>query len=260
DGRTLFGERLEALDPARFAALADRLGVAVVVALEDDVTQLGWLAESTAFRRRLSLAPFVVFTRESAVALPTPRDGVWRTTLAGEAGGWTCARVAYYPLWRADADGAPLPTRRGADGLLEVQLTRALQTVTLRYDRHHLPEAPALGAERRQFGRAAPERGRGRRLGARRLRREEAGAVAARAQDETPGLVHHRHRHRRAERLRLALRRLHGGFCHREREVDHGRLLTGVMGGPDMAPQTPQALGPPRRSRDGPRYPDRLLG
>src|SRR5216117_867497 len=31
------------------------------------------------------------------------------------------------------------------------------------------------------------------------------------------------------------------------------------MGGPDMAPQTPQALGPPRRSRDGPRYPDRLL-
>ena len=140
DGRTLFGERLEALDPARFAALADRLGVAVVVALEDDVTQLGWLAESTAFRRRLSLAPFVVFTRESAVALPTPRDGVWRTTLAGEAGGWTCARVAYYPLWRADADGAPLPTRRGADGLLEVRLTRALQTVTLRYD----PGVPEL--------------------------------------------------------------------------------------------------------------------
>src|SRR3989442_264213 len=140
DGRTVFGERLEALGPGRFAALADRLGVAVVVALEDDVTQLGWLAESTAFRRRLSLAPFVVFTRESAVALPTPRDGVWRTTLAGEAGGWTCARVAYYPLWRADADGAPLPTRRGADGLLEVRLTRALQTVTLRYD----PGVPEL--------------------------------------------------------------------------------------------------------------------
>src|SRR5256712_825603 len=124
DGRTLFGERLEALDPARFAALADRLGVAVVVALEDDVTQLGWLAESTAFRRRLSLAPFVVFTRESAMALPTARDGVWRTTLAGEAGGWACARVAYYPLWRADWDGAPPPTRPGADGLLAVRLTR----------------------------------------------------------------------------------------------------------------------------------------
>src|SRR2546427_5161579 len=41
-----------------------------------------------------------------------------------------------------------------------------------------------------------------------------------------------------------------------EREVDHGRLLAGVNGGPRHAPQTPQALGPPRRRRDGPRYPD----
>jgi hypothetical protein len=133
DGRTLFGESLEALDPARFSTQADRLGVVAVVALEDDDTQLGWLAESTAFRRRLSLAPFVVFARESAVALPTARDGAWRITLAGEAGGWTSARVAYYPLWRVEGDGAPVPTRRGADGLLEVRLTRVLQTVTLRY-------------------------------------------------------------------------------------------------------------------------------
>ena len=133
DGRTLFGEKLEALDPARFSTQADRLGVVAVVALEDDETQLGWLAESTAFRRRLSLAPFVVFARESAVALPTARDGAWRMTLAGEAGAWTSARVAYYPLWRVEADGAPVPTRRGADGLLEVRLTRVLQTLTLRY-------------------------------------------------------------------------------------------------------------------------------
>src|SRR5258707_534063 len=97
DGRTLFGERLEALDPARFSTQADRLGVVAVVALEDDDTQLGWLAESTAFRRRLALAPFVVFARESAVALPTARDGAWRIALAGEAGGWTSARIAYYP-------------------------------------------------------------------------------------------------------------------------------------------------------------------
>ncbi len=133
DGRTLFGERLEALDPARFSTQADRLGIVAVVALEDDDTQLGWLAESTAFRRRLTLAPFVVFARESAVALPTARDGAWRITLAGEAGGWTSARVAYYPLWRAEGDGAPVPTRRGADGLLEVRLPRMLQTLTLRY-------------------------------------------------------------------------------------------------------------------------------
>src|SRR3989440_414319 len=133
DGRTLFGERLEALDPARFSTQADRLGIVAVVALEDDDTQLGWLAESTAFRRRLTLAPFVVFARESAGALPAARDGAWRITLAGEAGGWTSARVAYYPPSRAEADGAPVPTRRGADGLLEVRLPRMLQTLTLRY-------------------------------------------------------------------------------------------------------------------------------
>src|SRR5207247_7138507 len=31
------------------------------------------------------------------------------------------------------------------------------------------------------------------------------------------------------------------------------------MGGPDMAPQTPQTLGAPRQSRGAPRHSDRLL-
>lgn len=140
DGRTLFGEPLDALDADEFTAHADRLGVVAVVALEDDVTRLGWLTESTSFRRRLALAPFVVFAREDAVAVPVARDGAWRVPLAAEAGGWTSARVAYYPLWRAEADGAPLQTRRGPDGLLEVRLTRPAQTVTLRYR----PAAPEL--------------------------------------------------------------------------------------------------------------------
>jgi hypothetical protein len=139
DGRTLFGDPLEALDPTEFSARAERLGVVALVALEDDVTRLGWL-DDTAFRRRLSLAPFVVFARESAVALPTARDGAWRVTLAGEAGGWVSARVTYYPLWRAEVDGTALQTRRGDDGLLEVRLTRAVQTVTLRY----APAAPEI--------------------------------------------------------------------------------------------------------------------
>jgi hypothetical protein len=72
--------------------------------------------------------------------VPVVRDGAWRVSLAAETGGWTSARVAYYPLWRAEADGAPLPTRRGEDGLLEVRLTRSIQTVTLRYR----PGAPEL--------------------------------------------------------------------------------------------------------------------
>jgi hypothetical protein len=140
DGRTLFGEPLEALDPGEFSARAERLGVVAVVALDDDAAQLGWLAEDTAFRRRLALAPFVVFARESAVALPVARDGAWRVTLAGETGGWTSARVSYYPLWRAEGDGAPLETRRGIDGLLEVRLTHTPQVVMLRY----APGAPEL--------------------------------------------------------------------------------------------------------------------
>ena len=49
------------------------------------------------------------------------------------AGAWVPARVAYYPLWRAEAAGARLEKRRGADGILEVRLTQPQQTVTLRY-------------------------------------------------------------------------------------------------------------------------------
>ena len=141
DGHTLFGEPLDGLDPDDFVYRADRLGIVAVVALEDDVTHLGWLTERTPFRRRLSLAPFVVFARESGVTVPAPREGGgWRIALTGESGGWTSARVAYYPLWRVEADGTRLATRRGDDGLLEVRLTRPAQTVTLRY----APRAPEL--------------------------------------------------------------------------------------------------------------------
>lgn len=134
DGHVLFGEPLNEIDPAAFAARADRLGIVAVVSLEDDVTQLAWLPEQTAFRRRIQLAPFVIFVRDNAMALPTTGDGrSWRITLAGEVGAWMPARMTYYPLWRAEGDGNRLEKRRGADGILEVRLTQPLQTVTLRY-------------------------------------------------------------------------------------------------------------------------------
>lgn len=134
DGQELFGEPLHAIDPARFASRADRLGIVAVIALEDDVTELAWLPERTAFRRRITLAPFTIFVRENPVALPTTGDGQsWRITLAGEVGAWVPVRMAYYPLWRADADGERLEKRRGEDGILEVRLTQPLQTVALRY-------------------------------------------------------------------------------------------------------------------------------
>lgn len=134
DGRELFGEPLETLDAGAFISRADRLGVVAIVALDDDVTELAWLPEQTGFRRRIALAPFTIFVREAPVALPTTGDGhAWRITLAGDAGAWVPARVAYYPLWRAEADGGRLPRRRGEDGILEVRLTQPGQTVTLRY-------------------------------------------------------------------------------------------------------------------------------
>jgi hypothetical protein len=134
DGHALFGEPLDEIDPARFMARADRLGIVAVVALEDDVTELAWLPEQTAFRRRIPLAPFAIFVRDNGVALPSIGDGAaWRITLTGDVGAWMPVRVAYYPLWRADADGQRLEKRRGADGILEVRLTRPLQTVSLRY-------------------------------------------------------------------------------------------------------------------------------
>jgi hypothetical protein len=135
DGQVLFGEPLNTMDAARFAARADRLGIVAVVVLEDDVTQLAWLPERTAFRRRVSLTPFSIFVRETPVAIPTPADGhTWRITLAGDVGAWVAARMAYYPLWRAEVDGERLEKRRGADGVLEIRLTRPLQHVTLRYN------------------------------------------------------------------------------------------------------------------------------
>ena len=141
DGHSLFGEPLSAMNAGRFAARAERLGIAAVIALEDDVTDLAWLPEQTVFRRRITLAPFVIFARE-APAPPLPsrgEDGVWRVTLSGDAGAWVSTRVAYYPLWRVDGAGERLARRRGEDGLLETRLTQPQQTVELRY-RAGVPE------------------------------------------------------------------------------------------------------------------------
>src|SRR5262249_55245477 len=89
DGHSLFGESLETLDPARFTARADRLGIVAVVALEDDIIRLAWITERTAFRRRISFSPFVVFARENPVGVPPARGGGGRVALAADAGGWT---------------------------------------------------------------------------------------------------------------------------------------------------------------------------
>jgi hypothetical protein len=143
DGVSLLGRPLDALDPDTFARYADRLGVSVVVAIDEDAGRLGFLEASRAFARRASPAPFLIYQRREPVALPRAvAPGRWTITLAGERDGWGTTRTAYYPLWRARADGAPIETRRGRDGELEVKLGpgRGSRTIELDYG----PGAPEL--------------------------------------------------------------------------------------------------------------------
>ena len=136
DGRRLFGRDLDALDADTFNYYADRLGVSVVVALDEDVPRLGAFRDNAVFARVPSSPPFVVYTRRSAVALPREIvTGHLRLPVDPTLDGWLPARIAYYPLWQATSEGRPLPTRRGALGDLEVHAPRPGAPIDLIYQR-----------------------------------------------------------------------------------------------------------------------------
>jgi hypothetical protein len=123
DGVSLFGRALDSLDAETFNRHAERLGVGVVVALDEDAAHLGFLDDNRAFARREGPAPFLIYGRREAVTLPRAvSPGRFTITLAAERDPWVTTRTAYYPLWRARVEGAPIETRRGADGDLEVKL------------------------------------------------------------------------------------------------------------------------------------------
>jgi hypothetical protein len=144
DGHSLFGRPLEALDATALNAHARRLGVSAVVALDEDVPRLPALADNPLFARRGAAPPFAVWMAPPAT-LPRPIDGGrWGTTLETPAAGWTAAGLAYYPLWRVTAAGAPVETRRGAAGDLEVRLPAGTTTLELTY-RPGLVEWSGLG-------------------------------------------------------------------------------------------------------------------
>jgi hypothetical protein len=141
DGRRLFGRSLEDLDAATLAAYADRLGAAVVVALDEDAPRLRALADTRVFRARPPVGPFLLFDRIEPVSLPALRaDGHGWMAATGGAGDWIPARMAYYPLWRAVQADAPLETRRGPYGDLEIRLGPSSGPVTLVY----APGAPEI--------------------------------------------------------------------------------------------------------------------
>jgi hypothetical protein len=141
DGRELFGRDLGALDAATFNAYAERLGVGVVVALDEDAPRLRGLDDNPAFTRRPAPPPFLAYARRDGIETPraTAPDR-FSVTLASDRDAWISARIAYYPLWRASAQGEPIETRRGSLGDLEVRLGPGARTVELAYG----PAAPEI--------------------------------------------------------------------------------------------------------------------
>lgn len=136
DGRRLFGRDLEALDIVTFNGYADRLGISVVVALEEDLPRLGGLNDNPLFARAASSPPFLVYERRSGITLPTEiGPGRLRLTAAAPRGTWLPARMAYYPLWHATSEGRVTPTRRGGLGDLEIRVPRAGASIELVYER-----------------------------------------------------------------------------------------------------------------------------
>ncbi len=123
DGVALFGRPLEALDPETFNAWADRLGISVVVGLDEDLPRLAALRDNPAFSPRPAVGPFVIWERPGGAAIPQPAGPRhWTLEVPPRPGAWVSARVAYYPLWRAEQDGRPLPTRPGPAGDLEARV------------------------------------------------------------------------------------------------------------------------------------------
>ena len=133
DGHSLFGRWLEALDATTFNAYASRLGVSVVVALDEDIARLPALADNPRFPTRRSEPPFLLWLGPPVRLPQSLGAGRWRVTLESRAEEWTPAGVAYYPLWRASAAGTSLETRRGAYGDLEIRVPAGVTMVELTY-------------------------------------------------------------------------------------------------------------------------------
>jgi hypothetical protein len=134
DGLSLFGRPYRELEPAILAESGDRLGISMVVALDEDLAVRDALAASGAFGPPVLSPPFLVYRRRAPLTIPAETGpGRWQVGLPGSPGQWVSARIAYYPLWRAWQDGQPLATREGRLGELELRLAIAGRPVDLHY-------------------------------------------------------------------------------------------------------------------------------
>ena len=137
DGVTVFGRDLLRLRPGEFTRLAVRLRVSTVVATDEDVPRLRFLAADPEWGVHQRVGPFLVFSATTPRPLPQRlADDRYFVFLAQPDGGWASTGVAWSPLWRARSPAGPLPTRQGELGLLEVEVPGAQGVeVTL----HHRP-------------------------------------------------------------------------------------------------------------------------
>jgi hypothetical protein len=134
DGRTLFGRSLADLDAGTFDERAARLGISTVVAQDEDVGVAAFLDGNPALRRAARIGPFDVFVFRAPRDEPTPIGPQrWRVAVSPGAGGWSRLAIAYSPLWVARADGARIPSRRDALGLLEVSPPAGTAVVELEH-------------------------------------------------------------------------------------------------------------------------------
>jgi hypothetical protein len=122
DGVTLFGQPLEAVSAAEFAAHCARLKVSAVVATDEDVGRLAFLEGNQAFTAPALIGPFRVYLTREPRPLPVPVGlQVWRLQAAPGSGAFTPTGFAYSPLMTATAGGAALRARRDGFGMLEVE-------------------------------------------------------------------------------------------------------------------------------------------
>ena len=143
DGVSLFGQALETLEPETFSRYADALAISAVVAIDEDAGRLRTIEENGAFTRADAPAPFLMWVRRHGVELPRAMGrGRWQISLTPDGDDWVSARTAYYPLWRARVQGAPVETRRGRLGDLQVRLDRAAGARTVELD--YGPRVPEI--------------------------------------------------------------------------------------------------------------------
>ncbi len=125
DGRTIFGQPLEAVTAAAFAGWCDRLAVSVVVATDEDDGRLAFLDGHPAFSGPDRIGPFRIYLSRTPRRLPSAAGPQrWTLTLPSSGTDWTPTAMAYSPNTRVESGGAPLAIRRNGIGMLEVRRTR----------------------------------------------------------------------------------------------------------------------------------------